>query len=478
MSKTLEDDLCFTSATEIRRRLLAKELSCAEVMQAHIERIEQVNPVLNAIVTFEPEQALEKAEEADRVLARGDLTGPLHGIPTAHKDLVNTKGVRTTYGSPLFKDFVPDFDDLLVTRLKAAGAISLGKTNTPEFGAGSQTFNEVFGATRNPYDLTKTCGGSSGGAAVALASGMVPLADGSDMGGSLRNPAAFCNVVGFRPTPGRVPNVPTTSAWATLSVSGPMARTVEDVALLLSVVAGADPRSPLSRPEDPRVFKQPLQRDFTDTRVAWCLDFAGLPFDAQMTSVLEPLASVFTSIGCDLDAPQLDFSGADGVFKTFRAHGFAAKFHPLLETHRDLLKDTVIWNIEAGLKLSALDLARAEEARTKLFVRFAEFMQTYDYLILPTTQVLPFDITTPYPAEIDGVGMDTYIDWMKSCYYISVVGNPAASVPAAFTEAGLPVGLQIVGRYGHDFEVLQLAYALEQATRIGDRRPPLKNLQP
>lgn len=442
-------------------------------MQAHIERIEEMNPLLNAIVTFEPEKALGTAEEADRALARGEIRGPLHGLPVAHKDLVNTKGVRTTFGSLIFKDFVPDFDDLLVERLKAAGAISVGKTNTPEFGAGSQTFNAVFGATRNPYDPSKTCGGSSGGAAVALASGMVPLADGSDMGGSLRNPAAFCNVVGFRPTPGRVPSYPTASAWATLSVSGPMARTVEDVTLFLSAMAGPDPRSPLSRPEDPQRFARPLARDFTNTRVAWCLDFADLPFDPRVTKALEPLATIFRDLGCEVDTPKPDFSGADEAFKVFRAHAFAAKYLPLLKTHRDHLKDTVVWNIEEGLKLSALDLAHAEETRTRLFVRIAEFMQDYDYLVLPVTQVPPFDLSLPYITEIAGVEMDSYIDWMKSCYYISAVGNPAVSVPAAFTEDGLPVGLQIVGRYAHDFEVLQLAYAFEQVTRAGDKRPPL-----
>ncbi|CAN5728771.1 hypothetical protein BH24DEI2_BH24DEI2_13960 [soil metagenome] len=275
-----------------------------------------------------------------------------------------------------------------------------------------------------------------------------------------------------------MPNIPTTSAWATLSVSGPMARTVEDVALLLSALAGPDPRSPLSRPEDPQQFTQPLARDFTNTRVAWCLDFAGLPFDPRVTRALEPLASVFADLGCVLETPQPDFSGADVAFKTLRAHAFAANHHGLLETHREMLKDTVVWNIEQGLELSALDLARAEEARTNLFVRFAELMQTYDYLVLPVTQVPPFDLNLPYPTEIAGTKMDTYIDWMKSCYYISAVGNPAVSVPAAFTEDGLPVGLQIVGRYGQDFEVLQLAYAFEQATRVGDRHPPLKNLQP
>ena len=461
----------YLSATALRQKILKRELSCEEVMRAHLERIEAVNPKLNAIVTFEPDKALAGAKKADEVLAKGEKVGPLHGLPIAHKDLVDTKGVRTTYGSPLFKDFVPDEDALLVQRLKGAGALSVGKTNTPEFGAGSQTFNEVFGATKNPYDPSKTCGGSSGGAAVALASGMLPLADGSDMGGSLRNPAAFCNVVGFRPTPGLVPSYPTRNAWASLSTSGPMARSVEDVALLLSAIAGPDPRSPLSRQDDPAKFRQGLGRDFKDTRIAWCMDLADLPFDKRVTETLEPLHTVFEGLGCDLDTPKLDFSGADQAFKIMRAHAFASSRGDLLNEHRDALKDTVIWNIEEGLKLKATDITRAETLRTQLFARIATLMQSYSFIVLPVTQVLPFDIETEYITDINGVEMETYIDWMKSCYFISILGNPAISVPAGFTAEGLPVGLQIVGRYGCDLEVLQLAHAFEGATHFAGQRP-------
>lgn len=469
----MSEAIYFSSATALREELLNKELSCVEVMQAHLERIEAVNPELNAIVTFEPEKALAGAKKADAVLARGNAVGPLHGLPIAHKDLVDTAGVRTTYGSPLFKNHVPDEDELLVERIKAAGAISVGKTNTPEFGAGSQTFNEVFGATKNPYDLSKTCGGSSGGVAVALASGMLPLADGSDMGGSLRNPAAFCNVVGFRPTPGLVPSYPTKDGWATLSVSGPMARTVADVALFLSAIAGPDPRSPLSRQDNPAQFRQDLSRDFKTTRVAWCMDFADLPFDKRVTQTLKPLHKAFQDLGCELETPKLDFSGADEAFKIMRAHAFVRSRGDLLTEHRDELKETVIWNIEEGLKLSALDIARAEDLRTQLFVRTANLMKTYNFIVLPVTQVPPFDIETEYITEIDGVQMESYIDWMKSCYFISILGNPTISVPGGFTAEGLPVGLQIVGRYGHDLEVLQLAHVFETATRFGERRPEL-----
>ena len=463
----------YLSATELKQKILERELSCEEVMGAHLERVEAVNQKLNAIITFHPEKALEAAKKADEALAKGEEIGPLHGLPIAHKDLVDTAGVRTTYGSPLFKNYVPDEDDLLVQRITAAGAISVGKTNTPEFGAGSQTFNKVFGATRNPYDQSKTCGGSSGGAAVALASGMLPLADGSDMGGSLRNPAAFCNVVGFRPTPGLVPSYPTTNAWATLSTLGPMARTVEDVALFLSTIAGPDPRSPISRQVDPSSFRQGLARDFKNTRIAWCMDFADLPFDKRITEVLSPLHTAFEDLGCELDTPKLDFSGADEAFKIMRAHAFVSSRGDLLAEHRNKLKDTVIWNIEEGLKLTVLDIAKALDLRTQLFIRTADLMQTYDFIVLPVTQVPPFDIETEYITEINGVQMESYIDWMKSCYFISILGNPAISVPGGFTAEGLPVGLQIVGRYGHDLEVLQLAHAFEGATRFTEKQPNL-----
>ena len=468
----MTEDLCFASAVNLKKMIQEKELSCLELTQAFINRVEAVNNEFNAIVTVEPEKALDRAKDMEVLVQQGEL-GVLHGLPVAHKDLFNTKGIRTTYGSPIFKDFVPLTDDLVVERQKAAGAVTLGKTNTPEFGAGSQTFNQVFGATKNPYDYSKTCGGSSGGAAVALAAGMVALADGSDMGGSLRNPAAFCNIVGFRPTPGLVPTYPSLNGWATLGVPGPMARTVQDIALFLGAIAGADARVPISRDIKPETFLSQLGTDVKGKRVAWALDFANLPFDSGVTQTLEPLHKVFQDLGCELDTPALDFSGADEAFKTFRAHAFARSHHTLLKRHKENLKETVIWNVEEGLKLSALDIARAEELRTRLFVHIATLMQAYDYIILPVTQVPPFDIDTEYITEINGKKMDTYIDWMKSCYYISVLGNPALSIPGGFTKAGLPVGLQIVGRYGEDLEVLQLAFAFEQATRFGDKRPEL-----
>ena len=290
--------LCFETATELVRRMRRKELSAREVLAAHIAQIEAVNPKVNAIVTLVPEQARARAAYLDEEAAHGRFAGPLHGLPIAHKDLHETEGIRTTYGSTLFKDYVPDFNTLVVDRIQSAGAVTLGKTNTPEFGAGSQTFNPVFGPTCNPWDLTKTCGGSSGGAAVALATGMIPIADGSDMGGSLRNPASFCSVVGFRVSAGRVPRVPSIDAWNDLSVLGPMARNVPDTALLLSAIAGPDPRSPLSIHEPGSRFAEPLDRDCNGIRVAWCGDIAGVPFDPRVRAVFQGSCKIFDDLGC------------------------------------------------------------------------------------------------------------------------------------------------------------------------------------
>src|ERR1700677_606277 len=283
----MSSELCFMSASALAHEIRARRLSATEVMDAHIAQIERLNPALNAIVTFLPEPGREHARAVDAALARGADPGPLAGLPVAHKDLVPTRGVRTTFGSRIYRDFVPDSDSILVERLRAAGAIMIGKTNTPEFGAGSQTFNAVFGATRNPYDLAKTCGGSSGGAAAALAAGLLPIADGSDLGGSLRNPASFCNVVGFRPSAGRVPNWPTLMAWFDLSVLGPMARTVADAALLLSAMAGPDARAPLCLEEPGSVFRAPLARDFKGTRIAWSPDLGGLPLEPEVRRIVD-----------------------------------------------------------------------------------------------------------------------------------------------------------------------------------------------
>jgi amidase len=469
----LSTEICFTTASELAAYVRRKQLSARELVQAHLDQIERVNPKVNAIVTLVAEQALAQAKAADEAQARGAELGPLHGLPIAHKDLTATKGIRTTQGSPIFKDFVPDVDELIIERLHGAGAITIGKTNTPEFGAGSQTFNAVFGATLNPYDTTRTCGGSSGGAAVALACGLQPLADGSDMGGSLRNPANFCNVVGFRPSPGRVPSWPKQTAWSPFSVQGPMARTVQDVALMLTAIAGPDPRSPIAIREPGAIFAQPLECSFKGVRIAWSHNLGRFPVDPQVTAVLESQRHVFADLGCVVEEGQPDFCDADEIFKVWRAWSFAASFAELLKTHRDQIKETVIWNVEEGLKLSGPQIAAADNKRTELFHRVREFMERCEYLILPVSQVPPFPVTQPYITEINGVAMPTYIDWMQSCYFITVTGHPAISMPCGFTPEGLPVGVQIVGRHQADFSVLQLAYAFEQATQVWRRRPSL-----
>ena len=468
-----DSTLCFSPAVELAARIRAGELSARDVMEAHLRRIERINPRVNAIVTLHPDRAMAAAGAADDRVARGDNPGPLHGLPVAHKDLVLTKGVRTTYGSRIFSEFVPDQDALIVERLKGAGAITIGKTNTPEFGAGSQTFNEVFGETLNPYDTAMTCGGSSGGAAVALACGMLPIADGSDLGGSLRNPANFCNVVGFRTSPGRVPVWPTTAAWFPFSVQGPMARTVDDVALMLSVMAGPDPRSPISVEEPGTVFRRSLERDFAGVRIAWSKDLGGLPVDPRITEVLEAQRHVFETVGCVVEEAEPDCSGADEAFMGWRAWKFALAYGDLLRDHRHLMKDTVIWNIEEGLKLTGPELGAAEIAHTELYHRVRAFMETYEFLVLPVNQVPPFDVNERYVTEINGVKMSTYMEWMRTCYYISVTGLPAISVPCGFTREGLPVGIQIVGRPRDELGVLQLARAFEQETAFWKRRPPV-----
>ena len=466
-------DLCFLTATELTRKIRRKEVSAREVLTAHLKQIERINPQVNAIVTLVAEQAMEQARRADEALARGRPLGPLHGLPVAHKDLHETKGIRTTYGSRIYKDYIPETDSLIVERIKKAGAITLGKTNTPEFGAGSQTFNEVFGATRNPYDLTKTCGGSSGGAAVALACGMVPIADGSDLGGSLRNPASFCNVVGFRTAPGRVPRWPAGLGWSPLSVEGPMARTVADVALFLSAIAGPDPRSPIAIAEPGARFARPLGRDFKGVRIAWFQSLGGIPFDLRVRQAVDAQRQTFASLGCAIEPADPDFTGVDEAFKVLRAWGSQQQHAERLRQHPDLIKDTLRGEIEEGARLTGPQVSQAETQRTLYYHRVRTFFEKYEFFVLPVSQVPPFDIDQPYVTEIAGVKMETYIDWMKSCYYISCTGHPAISVPCGFTPEGLPVGIQIVGRHQEEWGVLQLAHAFEQATGVGKRRPPL-----
>ena len=465
-------DLCFTPARKLAALVRGRKLSVTEVMKAFIAQIERVNPKVNAIVTFIPELALKKARELDR---KKKPVGPLAGLPIAYKDNVPTKGIRTTSGSPIYKDNVPKEDHLIVERLTAAGAITLGKTNLPEFAAGSHTFNLVFGATLNPYDTTKSAGGSSGGAAAAVACGMLPFADGGDLAASLRNPGNYCNVVGFRPSPGRVPSWPAPNAWNMMGVLGPIARTVDDTAFLLSAMAGPDRRAPLSISEPGSVFARSLRRKFKGVRVAWSRDLGGLPMDPRVTAVLEKQKQIFKDLGCIVEEACPDFTGATEAFEAMRALAFLQNYGELVKTRRREVKDSIAWNVEQGLNLTPGKIARAEGLRSALYHRMRAFLERYEFLLCPVNQLPPFLAEIEYPTQIAGELMGNYLDWMKSCYYITITGHPAISVPAGFTgdPVPLPVGLQIVGRYRDDFGVLQLAHAFEQRTQTWRQRPSI-----
>jgi len=467
-------EICFKDAVSLARMMREREVTAREVMTAFLSQIDRINPKVNAICTLVDEEALlRSASEADEQLILKKPVGPLHGLPHAVKDLASTAGIRTTFGSRIYKDFIPAADELIVERLKAAGAIIIGKTNTPEFGAGSQTFNQVFGATRNPYDLTRTCGGSSGGAAVALACGMVPLADGSDLGGSLRNPASFCNVVGFRPSPGRVPIYPLIAGSCPLTVEGPMGRSVADVAFLLSVLAGPDPRADISIDEPGSIFATSLERDFAGTRIAWSRNLGRYAVEPIVTEVCDRARSTFDILGCAVEDDEPDLRDVDEIFQVLRAWSYAQIRGEDLRRNRNLIKNTVVWNIELGLRLNNGDVEKAHAKLASLNSRVTKFFQRYEFLVLPVAQVAPFPIEVEWIREIDGHSMETYIDWMATCYAITVPRLPAISVPCGFTPGGLPIGLQIVGKHRRDLDVLKIAFAFEQATRHGERRPPI-----
>jgi len=469
-------DLCMQDAITLAGLLRGREVSAREVVSAHIARIEAFDPAINAIVTRIFEAAMARAAEADETAVRGQPLGLLHGLPVAHKDLADTAGVRTTYGSPIFAANVPERDALVVQRMKQAGAISLGKTNVPEFGAGSHTVNTLFGATRNPYDLSKSAGGSSGGAAAALAARLITLADGSDLGGSLRNPASFCNVVGLRPSPGRVPEWPLDDVADQFAVVGPMGRTVADTALLLAILAGPDPRVPLALDQTPPAIVEParigaiLDRDMRGLRIAWSPDLR-LPVEPEVLRVLAPARQVLTGLGADVTDATPDLSGADEVFRIFRAFAYATFKRDLLAASPDLIGPNVTWNIQRGLQLTTADLSRATVVRATIAERISAFFADVDILACPVSQVAPFDVTFDWVHEINGQQLATYLDWMASAYFISVTGLPAISVPAGFTAAGLPVGLQLVGRRRSDWDLLGVARAFESATGYAARVP-------
>jgi amidase len=456
------DALGMLAATELAARLRAGEVSAREVLAAHLDRIGRLNPAINAIITLLPDQAMARAAALDDAFAKDGPAGPLHGLPIAHKDLLATAGVRTTFGSPLFRDFVPAEDALLALRVRAAGAVMIGKTNVPEFGAGSQTFNTLFGATRNPHDLSRTAGGSSGGAAAALAAGMLPLADGSDLGGSLRNPASFCGVVGFRPSLGRVPNVLTPADPDSMSVLGPMGRTVADAALLLSVIAGPDTRVANSLPEPGSVFAPPLGVPGS-ARIAFAPAADGeMPFEPDVVALVAASRASFAGLGDVADAFP-DLTGAREAFFTLRAKGYADLLRSSFPAERERIKDTVVGEVERGLALTGADIGRARAARRQIGAAVRSFFARFDALILPVSQVVPFPVEVEWPAEVAGHPMATYIDWMESCWAISVTGCPSVAVPCGLTPGGLPVGLQIVTAPGNDLLALRLAAAYEHA---------------
>jgi amidase len=452
-----------------------KVVSPVEIVDACLERIARYNPPLNAYVTVAAEQAQAAAREAERTFMQGRPLGPLHGIPVSVKDLTLTAGLRTTYGSKLYADFMPNEDALIVQRLKQAGAILLGKTNTPEFGAGANTYNALFGATRNPWQPTLTCGGSSGGAAVALATGMGPLATGTDLGGSLRIPASFCGVVGFRTTPGLVPAYPTELGWDTLTVQGPMARTVADTALMLAVIVGPDERVPLSYPVESNTFIEAVQRpQIAGWRVAWSPDLGGLlPVEPRVKATVEAATQVFAELGCVVTPATPDFGGVQEIIHVTRAAGMVIRHGEKLAQWREVMNPNLVRNIEQGAQLSACDWGRAEQQRTQLWQRVQAFFQHYDLLLTPTVAILPFPVEQSYPTEINGRTAAAYTDWFLFTYAITMTGLPAISVPCGWTPDGLPVGLQIVGRRRAEAAVLRAAAAYEVAAPWTDHKPEL-----
>jgi len=471
-------NLVMLDAIALANAIRARQISCVEVMTAYLDHIEELNPRVNAIVALQERAGLLAQSEArDRQLARGELLGPLHGLPLAVKDLQPVKGIRMTKGSPILKEFIPDADSIMVERLRKAGAIFIGKTNTAEFGLGSHTYNPVYGATRNAYDQSCSAGGSSGGAAVALALRMLPVADGSDHGGSLRNPAGWNNVFGFRTSFGLVPaNTP--DGWLpSMSVIGPMARNVPDLAMLLSVQAGFDARVPLSTLGDGSVFQRRLETDIKGKRLAWSGDFRGyLPFEPGVLEVCRSALKIFESLGCSVEEAQPEYS-LEAVWRALLTLRSWQEGGNLLAYYNDparraLLKPEAIFEVESGLKLTAVDISAASVVRTEWYQAVHRFFEKYDYFIVPTAQLFPFDVNLHWPQHIAGVKMHTYHEWMKCVFPVTMSGCPALAAPAGFSDRGLPIGIQIVASNHAELACLQLAHAYDRATSWPARRLP------
>ncbi|SFB18846.1 amidase [Rhizobium sp. NFR07] len=472
------DEITGLSAMLLSEAIHDGRASCVEVMQAYLARIEKLNPAINAIVSLrDADTLIAEATQRDRELAGGTSQGWMHGMPIAIKDLCEVTGIRCTYGSPLFADFVPDRDEAMVERIRHAGAIVIGKTNTPEQGMGSQSYNPVHGTTKTPYDLSKTAGGSSGGAAAALAAHLLPVADGSDMMGSLRNPAAFNNVVGFRPSAGRIPNVLKPELFSSrLSTLGPMGRTVADTAALLATQAGYDPRDPMSLPTED--LTPQAGRDFSGVRIAWLGDLGGyLPFEPGVLDLCRSTLPVFERLGCTVEDVVPDFDMAD-LWQSWTTLRSWLTANAMRDTYGDpakraKVKQDIIWEIERGLDMTGREVHFASKRRTAWYHYVLTLFERYDYLILPSAQVFPFDAETPWPKDIAGQTMDTYHRWMEVVIGPSMAGLPVAAMPAGFSEQGLPNGIQIIGRPLADKAVLDMALAYEAATDWLTIRPKL-----
>ena len=472
-------DIVMMDARAQAAAIASRKLSCVEVMNATLDHIAIFNPQVNAIVALQDRgDLLAQARERDAQIARGEIMGPLHGLPHAVKDLHAVRGIRMTCGSPILQDFIPAQDSLPVERMRAAGVIFIGKTNTPEFGLGSHTVNPVYGATRNAYDQTKSAGGSSGGAAVSLALRMLPLADGTDYGGSLRNPAGWNNVFGFRPGAGIVPVVEEDAWLSGMSVTGPMARSVEDLALLLSVLAGRDRRVPLSLPGSGSHFRAPLDGDFKGVRIGWLGDWNGwAPYEPGVLDLCQEAFKIFESLGCEVEAASPDASPEQAwrAFTTLRHWQQGnLRAHYANPASRALMKPEAIWEVEGGLKLSALDVSAASIDRTAWSNAVHRLFETYDFLLMPTAQVFPFDIAQDWPHQIAGQTMRSYTEWMKAGCLVSMTGCPSLAVPAGFSGSGLPMGLQIIAPVTQEIDCLKLAHGYQQAMDWTARRlPPL-----
>lgn len=465
-------------ATRLATAIAGRAVSCAEVMEAYLDRIAALNPVANAIVSLRPrEELMAEARARDGELAAGGSVGPLHGFPQAIKDLSPCAGLPTSQGSPIFAGEIAAADSIMVARMRAAGAIFVGKTNVPEFGFGSQTFNPVFGATVNPFDPTRTCGGSSGGAAVAVALGLLPVADGSDQGGSLRNPAAYNNVFGLRTTPGRVPLGADEVFLPSLTVNGPIARTVPDIGLLLSVQAGFEPRTPGTILDDPAVFAGPIDPQIRGLRVGWLGDLGGkVPLEDGISELCETALRVLEALGARVEPALPDFP-LESVFQAWmklRSWAVASARGDLYAdpAKRALMKADARWEVEQGQKLSAVDVAQASAVRSAWYGCLGRLFERFDVLVLPSAQVFPFPIETPYPTAIAGRTMDTYHRWMEVMIPFTMGGLPAISVPVGFGSAGLPMGMQIAGPSHAEMRVLRVAHAYDLATGWVKTRPP------